>query len=606
MRRYQLKVRELSDQRKALEESLAKALQQKQQALLRCADLGAMANQAIENTPIGVAFIRSCGEIFRTNPVFSRMFLNEAAPAGQNLQEFVAKPDHELFGAFLRQLVDAASAPEHTNFDCVNGAGDPVRTLMTASVVRNDQGEFRFAVIQIQDVTEASVLTDKLKYHANFDELTGLHNRRAFQASLRKLCDETQNKSAFLMFMDLDQFKVVNDTSGHAAGDELLRCVAELLRQSVRKGDLVARLGGDEFAILLDQCPEKRAASIAESICTRISEYAFHWNSDTFRVGVSIGLVPVGEHGKDPEELQQLADAACYAAKEAGRNQVHLVKGASDRVEAKRGEMRWVARLGDAMDQNQFALFGQRIIPLQPRSKEPERIEVLLRLRNTNERDLVLPGAFLPAAERYGLSSKLDEWVVRNLLRSLYIYRTVGAEHRRYWVNLSGASIGDRKFCRTLLHMMEESPLPPGMVNFEITETAVIRSIGAARELMTALKALGSEFALDDFGSGLSSFGHLKHLPVDYLKIDGMFVRDIVQDETDRVFVKSIIDIAHTMGIRTVAEYVESASILDAITQLGADFAQGYHVHAPEMLAPVFPGELQNADSKLRSKMTEL
>jgi Amt family ammonium transporter len=357
----------------------------------------------------------------------------------------------------------------------------------------------------------------------------------------------------------------------------------------VRADDIVCRLGGDEFGIVLWECPTEVATRIAESIRSSVENFRFHWSAETYRIGVSIGGLPIDPAVGDPVELQQLADAACYAAKEAGRNRVHMIAGDADSARAHRGQVRWVQRLREAMDNNRFAIYGQKIMPLADNSQEPERLEILLRMRDAATRKLIPPGAFLPAAERYGLSKELDEWVVRSLLDTLFVHQSFQAEHRKYWINLSGTSIGDKQFAQFLVDAIKHSPLPVGTINFEITETAVIRSVAEAGKLMTELREMGCQFALDDFGSGLSSFGYLKKLPVDYLKIDGMFIRDIVEDETDRIFVKSIIDIGHTLNIKTVVECIENKTMLDVVKSLGADYAQGYALGRPFVLAPQFP-----------------
>ena len=440
-------------------------------------------------------------------------------------------------------------------------------------------------------MTESRRLTEQLKYQASYDDLTGLLNRRSFEAELKLACEEDKsgNTLSYLMYMDLDQFKVVNDTSGHAAGDQLLRNVGDMLLGIVRANDVVSRLGGDEFGIILRACPTEVAIRIAEKIRESIENLRFPWGSEIYRIGISIGGVPIDPGMEDATELQQLADAACYAAKEAGRNCVHMVDGDRDTALVRRGQVRWVQRLREAMDNNRFALYGQVIKPLKANSNEPERLEILLRLRDPAKRTLIPTGAFLPAAERYGLSIELDQWVVRHLLDMLFVHQTVATEYRKYWVNLSGTSIGDKRFARFLIDAMRNSPLPRGTINFEITETAVIRSVAEASNLMTELRAMGCEFALDDFGTGLSSFGYLKKLPVDYLKIDGMFTRNILNDKTDQIFVKSIIDIAHTLNIRTIVEFVESAEMLEMMRELGADYVQGNEVGRPYALAPSFP-----------------
>ncbi|MEM6934897.1 MAG: EAL domain-containing protein [Pseudomonadota bacterium] len=444
-----------------------------------------------------------------------------------------------------------------------------------------------------------------LEYQANYDELTGLINRRSFEAKLLEAWSKpvSEGRFSYLMCMDLDQFKVVNDTCGHAAGDQLLCQVADLVSGQLRDGDIMGRLGGDEFGLIIHDCTREEALEEAEKVRAAVEELQFPWESEVFRIGVSIGGLPIDKDIGDVNELHQMADAACYSAKEAGRNQVHLVQGDKDLALQRRGEMRWVQRLHDAMEHNRFALYGQKIAPVDPNVKEPERMEVLLRMRDMETRKLIPPGAFLPSAERYGLSIKLDEWVVTNLLKSLFLHESFNAGGRHYWVNLSGASVGDPKFCQKLLNLMKDSPLPPGMVNFEITETAVIRSVNEAARLISALKEMGCAFALDDFGSGLSSFGYLKKLKVDYLKIDGMFVRDIVSDKTDRIFVKSIIDIAHTLNIKAIAEFVEDDEILEVIRSLGADYVQGYGIHRPELLAPSFPARQMSPGGPLADLM---
>ena len=266
-----------------------------------------------------------------------------------------------------------------------------------------------------------------------------------------------------------------------------------------------------------------------------------------------------------------------------------MVSSGRDSARIHRGQVRWVQRIREAMDNNRFAIYGQVIKPLDENADEPERIEILLRLRDPETRRLIPPGAFLPAAERYGLSMELDEWVVRSLLDTLFIHHSFQAIHRKYWINLSGTSIGDKRFASFLKQAMQRSPLPRGTVNFEITETAVIRSVVEAGRLMAELREMGCQFALDDFGSGLSSFGYLKKLPVDYLKIDGMFIRDILRDETDRIFVKSIIDIGHTLNIKTIAEFIENDEMLAIVRELGADYVQGFGIGRPFELAPRFP-----------------
>ena len=557
------------------------------------AELEARFRKAFENAPIGMALLDRDGNIFDSNPALRKMFWPNSVTAPEvRFADIVCEDDRDRFTTHYKKLLDSELDHIDEKLGChAPDDGDDLQTLANLSPVRSDAGEFLYAVLQIQDVTESLKLTMQLEQQATSDELTGLLNRRAFEVMLEKAWNNSAAAKAdsYLMFMDLDQFKVVNDTSGHTAGDHLLKGVTDILRDNVRNNDVVARLGGDEFGIILWECPTDVAARIAESIRASIENYRFHWEVETYRIGISIGGVPIDPKLGDIGELQQLADAACYAAKEAGRNRVHMVAGGKDSARVHRGQVRWVQRIREAMDNNRFAIYAQPIQPLNGLDDEPERLEILLRLRDPESRKLVPPGAFLPAAERYGMSVELDEWVVKSLLNALFIHQAFQANERNYWINLSGASIGDKRFATFLMDAIRHSPLPPGTINFEITETAVIRSIAEASSLMTALREMGCKFALDDFGSGLSSFGYLKKLPVDYLKIDGMFIRDLLRDKTDRIFVKSIIDIAHTLGIKTIAEFVENDELKNVVRELGADYGQGFAIGRPYVLAPRFP-----------------
>jgi diguanylate cyclase (GGDEF)-like protein/PAS domain S-box-containing protein len=584
------------DERTASIEKARQNLEQSHEKLSReieaRAEIETRFRRAFENAPIGMGLIAKTGVLFDANPALTNMFWPAAdtAPAVPFV-DTINDNDRERFKTDYKKLTDGDSDSIDEKLVCVGADGEELQTIVNISAVRSESGAFLYSVLQIQDVTESLKLTDQLEYQASYDELTGLLNRRAFEAQLQRAWDMGKNvrTPSHLMFMDLDQFKVVNDTSGHSAGDQLLRAVSEILVDSVRTNDVVARLGGDEFGIILWDCPNDVARRIAESIRSALEVFRFHWDAEVYRIGVSIGGIPVDPALGDIGELQQLADAACYAAKEAGRNRVHMVAGDKDSARAHRGQVRWVQRLREAMDNNRFAIYAQAIRPLSDDVVEPERLEVLLRLRDPDTRRIIPPGAFLPAAERYGLSVELDQWVVGSLLDTLFVHQSFHADQRNYWINLSGASIGDKRFAKFLMDAIERSPLPPGTINFEITETAVIRSVAEAGSLMMSLRDMGCKFALDDFGSGLSSFGYLKKLPVDYLKIDGMFIRDLLRDKTDRIFVKSIIDIAHTLNIKTVAEFIENDELLETVRELGADYAQGFAIGRPYVLAPKFP-----------------
>lgn len=550
---------------------------------------------AFENAPIGMGLLDADGVLFDANPALKEMFW--PALLGRRFCDAIGDDDRENFEEEYENVVKTELASLHEELMCIGPAGNEIRAVVHLSVVASETGDFLYSVLQVQDVTESMKLTVQLEYQASYDELTGLLNRRAFETQLERAWENSaeQEKNSYLMFMDLDQFKVVNDTSGHTAGDQLLRAVSEILKDSVRNDDVVGRLGGDEFAIILWECPTDVARRIAESIRQSIENFRFHWDVETYRIGVSIGGLPIDPEVGDISELQQLADAACYAAKEAGRNRVHMVSGEKDSARVHRGQVRWVQRLREAMDKNRFAIYAQAIKPIGELTDERESLEILVRLRDSDSRKLIPPGAFLPAAERYGLSVELDKWVVTSLFHMLFVHHAFEVVPRKYWINLSGSSVGDRRFAEFLKDAVEKSPLPPGTINFEITETAVIRNIAEAKDLINSLRKMGCQFALDDFGSGLSSFTYLKNLPVDIVKIDGSFVRDLMEDETDRIFVKSIIDIAHTLNIKTVAEFVENEKTLEAVRALGVDYVQGFVSGRPYVFAPRFP---KNANSE--------
>lgn len=583
------RTRSIEAGRKKLEmanQQLSSEIQERKKSDELRAEVEARFHQAYHNSPIGMALVDIDGLVYDANPRMKQLFWpDSAADDREPLMRIVADHDRERFARFLDAYAAESSASSSMEVDCYAQNGQIRRIDFHPSAIRDSDGELKYIVLMAPDVTKSRAMTDQLEYQARFDELTGLCNRRAFAYELEKAGRSSARRSkSFLMFLDLDQFKVVNDTCGHAAGDELLRNVARLLSGCVREHDTVARLGGDEFALILVGCEEKVALERAEDVRQRIQDLEFLWEQDVFRIGVSIGVVPIADANQDLNELQQIADAACYAAKEAGRNRVHLVSGKRDAAHEHRGEMRWVQRLNHAIDTNSFVLFGQRIENLDGTRATKHRIEILLRMRDRKTGRLIPPGAFMPAAERYGLQGRLDQWVISNVVDALRAQETERLESLQIWVNLSGASVGDTHIAQELIRQVKEANLPSGCLNFEITETAVIRKIDQAAELIEALQEMGCRFALDDFGSGLSSFGYLKKLNVDCLKIDGQFVRDIVTDPTDCIFVKSIIDIAHTLGMQVVAEFVENDAIRKQITELGSDYAQGFGIHRPEPL----------------------
>ncbi|MEO0854188.1 MAG: EAL domain-containing protein, partial [Cyanobacteria bacterium J06648_11] len=420
-------------------------------------------------------------------------------------------------------------------------------------------------VLVFRDVSKSRQLSRQLSHQASHDALTGLVNRREFKSRLAAAIASAreQDLQHVLCYMDLDQFKIVNDTCGHGAGDELLRQLSELLRHRIRTTDVLARLGGDEFGILLLQCPRDRAERIADELREHIASYRFVWQDKIFTVGASIGLVAIDAETCEIEEVLGAADAACYAAKARGRNCIQVYQTDDSNLARQRGERQWITRIEQALAVNRFVLYGQEIVPITTRpdgQPRPHHCEILLRLRDEADQ-VVPPMAFIPAAERYGLMPQIDRWVVSSFLRQFRTACHVGAGQpcdRVFTINLSGASLSDERFWQFLDAELAQSSLAPQNLCFEITETAAIANLSEVTEFIRKLKQLGCKFALDDFGSGMSSFSYLKTLPVDYLKIDGSFIKSIQSNAIDRVMVESFIDISHAMGIQTIAEFVEN------------------------------------------------
>jgi len=426
--------------------------------------------------------------------------------------------------------------------------------------------------------------TARLVYQASHDALTGLINRREFEQQLERLLRSAvlQGREHVLCYMDLDQFKVINDSCGHAAGDELLRQLALLLRAQLRERDILARLGGDEFALLLENCGLGDAIQVSDLFRAEIQRFRFKWGDRIFAVGVSIGLVAITRDSGTAADLLSAADAACYVAKDRGRNQIHIYESRDLNLVQHRGEMQWVARIQHAIEEGRLRLAWQEIRRTDGGSEPARHIELLLRMVDESG-EQILPMAFIPAAERYYVMPNLDTWVIDETLRICRRHMEMpDASPCLFGINLSGASLKDPTFRDMLLARLEADPVVGKHLCFEITETAAIGNLSVANAFIDALRAYGCSFALDDFGSGLSSFNYLKNLRVDYLKIDGAFVRGIVTNPVDLAMVEAVHRIGHLMGLKTVAEYVESDAILQLLRRIGVDYAQGNSVHAPE------------------------
>jgi len=470
----------------------------------------------------------------------------------------------------------------------INRYGDEIAIEDSAAPIRNRQGEIIGVVLVFHDVSKAREMANELSWQASHDPLTGLVNRREFENRLERafMRSRTDGEVHTLLYLDLDQFKVVNDTCGHIAGDELLRQLSSHIQHWVRESDTLARLGGDEFGVLLQNCDLEHAQRVAMALRDCITDFAFVWQEKTFKVGGSIGIVEINTSTPSISQAMSNADVACYAAKDHGGNRIHLFQPDDVELAQRQGEMRWVTKINEALDTARLTLYAQEIIRIVPAEKEPPHYEILLRMLD-DEGYLIPPGSFIPAAERYKLMYTIDRWVIKEAFRQ-YAAHPTQFSGAIFTINLSGFSLTQDGLYDYIHEQFEESGVAPQNFCFEITETAAISNLNRAHDLILELKALGCSFALDDFGSGLSSFTYLKNLPVDYLKIDGSFVRDMLDDSIDNAMVTAINKIGHDIGLTTIAEFVESEAILERLKVIGVDYAQGYALDKPTPLDTLY------------------
>jgi len=545
-------------------------------------------NTALSSISDGVIIVDAKGRIERLNLVAEQLTGWKHIDAKNQPLEKILRLSHD------QQISGNSDYKENPNADGIDdveltliGAGDarfPIE-LSVANIEGADHSS-EGSVIVFRDISQSCKMAAQLLWNATHDLLTGLENRLQFERRLEHMLENAarHGKQHALLYIDLDQFKIVNDTCGHIAGDELLRRLTNMLKFKVRESDTLARLGGDEFGILLEGCPLDSAVSMANDLRNLVNEFRFSWEGKIFSVGLSIGLVVIDKDSADVSSLLSAADAACYSAKDAGRNRVHVYDTSDSEAAKRRGEMQWLPRIHRALEEDMFELFGQRIEAVNPDENNIPHIELLLRMHE--EGGVVIgPGAFIPAAERYNLMSTIDRWVVEHGLRYLATNPTQdGCNHFMLNINLSGASLAEPGFLDFMLDLIKQLNVSTERLCFEVTETAAIANLDDAINFITSLKAIGCSFALDDFGSGLSSFAYLKHMPVDYLKIDGGFVKDMLDDPIDRAMVEAINRVGHVMGIKTVAEFVENGEILEALREIGVDFVQGYHIDKPHSL----------------------
>jgi diguanylate cyclase (GGDEF)-like protein/PAS domain S-box-containing protein len=453
------------------------------------------------------------------------------------------------------------------------------------------EGRVLGAVAVFRDVSHERQLAREVRWQAAHDALTGLINRREFEGLIGRALASAKEEGHHhaLLYLDLDRFKLVNDTCGHAAGDALLQTLSRMLQSHMRESDTLARLGGDELGVLLSHCRLQRALELAEGLRQAVKDFRFVWTDRTFELGVSIGLVEIAPDSKSTTELLVAADQACYLAKESGRNRIHVYQESNALLARRQSEMQWVPRLNEALSLNRFLLFGQPIVSLSQDMGMHQ--EVLLRIP-TDDGRFILPGAFIPAAERYDLMVLLDQWVVKHVFRHMCSNGNTRQEIRSaktlpelYSINLSGISLNDEGMLDHIVEQFDRYDIDPCAICFEVTETAVIANLSKAQQFIKTLRQLGCRFSLDDFGSGLSSFAYLRALQVDYLKIDGLFIRDIANNPINRAMVKAINEVGHVMGIQTIAEYVEDDVTLNVVRDLGIDYAQGHGVGHPRQLS---------------------
>ncbi|MCW8909163.1 MAG: EAL domain-containing protein [Gammaproteobacteria bacterium] len=544
-------------------------------------------NSAIMKSALdSIITINSEGLVTEINPATIEMFgYSREQMIGHDLAELIIpanmrEPHHKQ----LARQVETGSSTimgrrVETTAIHANGNEFPIELAIN----RIDVDEEIYFTAYLRDLTEAHELKEKLIYQAAHDSLTGLINRREFEARMADIIEQaSQNDQHCLLYLDLDQFKVINDSHGHSAGDELLRQIGPLLEAEIRAIDTLARLGGDEFAIMLDLCPLEKARDIAGKIIESIRQFRFYWNDEIFNTAVSIGMVPIVGSGINYAELMSAADTACYKAKEEGGSRFHVFRTNDKELAERRGEMSMVNKIQRSLEENQFQLYKQNIQPLSD-LKDTGKIhcEILLRMKD-NDDSIITPDQFIPAAEHYNLMLPIDKWVVSNTFQWLASLSDLENKISLCSINLSGYSITDSVFISFIHEQLDQYKIPANIICFEITETVAIKNLIKASHFMRELKKTGFLFALDDFGSGVSSFGYLKALPVDFIKIDGVFVQDITTNKVNRAMVKSINEIGKVMDKKTIAEYVEDEHTVDILKELEIDYAQGYYFSRPE------------------------
>jgi len=534
------------------------------------------------------------GQLTFLNPAAEKLLaIGRAQALGRRLEEIVGlvdQADRKLLADPVREAVGGGNGNPHslTRRAVLLGkaSGEERAIELAASPLRDENGEVAGAVVLMHDVTELRGLHRQMSYQATHDALTGLVNRREFERRLEEAADVARRGETthMLCYLDLDRFKIVNDSSGHLAGDSMLREVAKLLRDAVRDSDTVARLGGDEFGMLLVGCPLDKARQIADDVCRSVAAYRFVWQDRVYNIGVSIGLIEIGREAGTVEQLLAAADSACYVAKKEGAGRVSVYSARDEELARNNGEIEWLQKLQGAIKEERFTLYYQPIVAAYGSDAEGPSMEVLLRMIDVDGQE-IQPGEFVQAAERYRLMASVDRWVVQTTLTALSRNFFQLARDRSVAINISGQTLGDPQFLEWVVECLDSTGVSADQVCFEIAETAVIGNLEHARRFVGVLHGMGCKFTIDDFGSGVGSFSSLKTLELDYLKLDGSFMRNLARDSVSQTMVTAMIKLARTLNFKIIAEQVEDNAALDAARRIGVDYIQGFVIARPTRLA---------------------
>ena len=555
--------------------------------------------------PRAMATLDAMGESVITVDAEGRIdYLNHSAEIllGQKLDQVLGKTFPDVASLVDENDRRALGDPVHKALSSGGRAGAARRAVLvpgsgsverfveiSVTPLQLDGQETAGLVLVLHDTSELRGLTRQMTYQASHDALTGLVNRREFERRLQEALDSAQagDVAHALCYLDLDHFKVVNDTCGHTAGDNMLREIASLIKDAVRDSDTVARIGGDEFALLLVGCPLEKARQIADNVVRSVDDYRFVWKDKIFNVGVSIGLVEIGRDSGNIEDIMNSSDSACYVAKKQGGLHVHVYSAREEASARHSGEIQWLLKLQGALRDNKFELYFQPIVHAQAGGLTGPSLEVFVRLAAENGQPPAPPAEFIRAAERYRLMPHVDRWVVQAVFSALGRGGLKLAPGRSVAINIAGQTLGDAEFLEFVVDCLDHTGANPGDICFEVTENSVVANLDHAQRFIAVLHGMGCEFALDDFGSGLSSFSTLKTLPMDYLKIDGSFIKNLAGDSVNQAMVAAMIDLSRSLNFRVVAEQVEDQLALDTVTGMGIDFVQGFAIGRPQPLSMI-------------------